>query len=179
MTDPIEPRIVRPEDRDGLPTAAGGDIYATLARGEHTHGGYFLTHAIVPPGGGPPAHVHTREEEAFYILRGEIAFFLDGRMVEVGAGTFLNVPRGTKHRFRNVSDSDAELIFWFAPAGIEGLFDELGEDQARTRTMLLTSRVGPDGEPPGSGIYYDEWRRTAEGWRFATRTLRHDFPGTA
>ena len=74
MTDPIEPRIVRPEDRDGLPTAAGGDIYATLARGEHTHGGYFLTHAIVPPGGGPPAHVHTREEEAFYILRGEIAF---------------------------------------------------------------------------------------------------------
>ena len=56
------------------------------------------------------------------------------------------------------------------------LFDELGEDQARTRTMLLTSRVGPDGEPPGSGVYYDEWRRTAEGWRFAKRTLRHDFP---
>ena len=43
--------------------------------------------------------------------------------------------------------------------------------------MLLTSRVGPDGEPPGSGVYYDEWRRTAEGWRFAKRTLRHDFPG--
>ncbi len=56
------------------------------------------------------------------------------------------------------------------------LFDELDEDQARTRTMLLTSRVGPDGEPPGSGIYYDEWRRTADGWRFARRTLRHDFP---
>ena len=58
------------------------------------------------------------------------------------------------------------------------LFDELGEDQARTRTMLLTSRVGPDGEPPGSGVYYDEWRRSAEGWRFAKRTLRHDFPRT-
>ncbi len=57
------------------------------------------------------------------------------------------------------------------------LFEELGEDSARTRTMLLTSRVGPDGQPPSSGIYYDEWRRTAEGWRFANRTLHHDFPG--
>ena len=57
------------------------------------------------------------------------------------------------------------------------LFEELDGDRARTRTMLLTSRVGPEGEPPSSGVYYDEWRRTAEGWRFAKRTLRHDFPG--
>ncbi len=127
MNDPIEPRIVRPEDRHGAPTAAGGDIYSTLARGEHTHGGYYVTHAVVPPGGGPPAHVHTREEEAFFVLRGRLTFRLDERVVEVGPGTFLNVPRGTKHRFSNDSASEAEMIFWFAPAGIEGLFDELGE----------------------------------------------------
>ncbi len=47
--------------------------------------------------------------------------------ISVAAGTFLNVPRGTKHRFRNASDADAEMIFWFAPAGIEGLLQELGE----------------------------------------------------
>ena len=46
------------------------------------------------------------------------------------AGAFLNVPRGVKHRFRNESTSDAEMIFWFAPAGMEGLFRELGEDPA-------------------------------------------------
>lgn len=57
------------------------------------------------------------------------------------------------------------------------LFEELDGDRARTRTMLLTSRVGPDGERPSSGVYYDEWRRTPQGWRFASRTLRHDFPG--
>ena len=42
-------------------------------------------------------------------------------------GTFVNVPRGTKHHFRNESDAEAEMIFWFTPAGIEGLFEELGE----------------------------------------------------
>ena len=55
------------------------------------------------------------------------------------------------------------------------VFEELGADHARTRTMLLTSRVGPGGQPPSSGIYYDEWQRTPEGWRVARRTLRHDF----
>ena len=120
MSDPIEPRIVRPEDRHGAPTSAGGDIYSMLARGEHTHGGYYLTHAVVPPGGGPRAHVHTREEEAFFVLRGRLTFRLDDAVVEVGPGTFLNVPRGTKHRFSNDSASEAEMIFWFAPAGIDG-----------------------------------------------------------
>ena len=43
--------------------------------------------------------------------------------------------------------------------------------------MLLTSRVGPDGEPPSSGIYYDEWRRTSEGWRFASPHPASRLPG--
>ena len=73
---PSPPRIVRPEEREGVPSAAGGDIYAILATGDETDGSYYLTHAIVPPGGGPPAHIHTREEEAFYVIRGEIDFFI-------------------------------------------------------------------------------------------------------
>ena len=55
------------------------------------------------------------------------------------------------------------------------LFEELSADEARTRTMLLTTRVGPNAGPSTTGVYYDEWRRTPDGWRFARRTLRHDF----
>jgi len=121
-----EPIVIRAEDRVGERTAAGGDVYATLATGAQTHGGYFLVHSVVPPGGGPPAHIHTREEEAFYLLRGELVFQLGDREVTVSAGAFVNVPRGTKHRFYNAAGVDAELLFWFAPAGIEGLFEELG-----------------------------------------------------
>ena len=121
----VPPRIVHAQEREGVPTAAGGDIYADLATGEHTNGSYYLVHAIVPGGGGPPAHIHTREEEAFFVIRGDVTFFVDGDPVIATVGTFLNVPRGTKHQFKNESDEEAEMIFWFAPAGIEGMFAEM------------------------------------------------------
>ena len=71
----VKSRIVRPEERESaVESAAGGDIYATLATGEHTSDACFLIHAIVPPGGGPPAHIHTREEEAFFLISGELTF---------------------------------------------------------------------------------------------------------
>ena len=119
------------EARAGEPSPAGGDVYVTLASGSQTSGGYFLTHAIVPPGGGPPAHTHTREEEAFYVIRGELTFLAGDDEVTAGPGTFVNIPRGMKHRFHNDSDAEAEMIFWFAPADIEGLFRELGESPDR------------------------------------------------
>ena len=51
--------------------------------------------------------------------------------ITAGPGTFVNIPRGMKHRFHNYSDAEAEMIFWFAPADIEGLFRELGESPDR------------------------------------------------
>lgn len=57
------------------------------------------------------------------------------------------------------------------------VFEELTADSARTRTMLVSTRLEGDAtrpRPGSSGVYMDEWRRTAEGWRIARRTLRHD-----
>ena len=56
------------------------------------------------------------------------------------------------------------------------VFDELTPERARTRTTLLVMRFGPEPGDSGTGVYYDEWVKTPEGWRFAARTLRHDFP---
>ncbi len=139
--------LIQPDDRHGVPTAAGGDIYAVLATGDQTNGGYYLTHAIVPPGGGPPAHIHTREEEAFYVVRGELTFLAGDDEVTAPAGAFVQVPRGTKHRFRNNGPEDAEMIFWFTPAGIEGLFRELGEHP---------ERIVEIGERYGTSYFFDE-----------------------
>ena len=57
------------------------------------------------------------------------------------------------------------------------VFDELGPDAARTRTMLLETVMRPeDGRPwlTNTGVYVDAWRRTPEGWKLARREMHHD-----
>jgi len=100
-----------------------GDEYKFLATGNDTDGEYFLVEAIVPPGGGPPPHIQTLEEEAFYILDGELTFYGDDGEIVAGPGTFLNIPKGARHQFRNNSNKVAKMLFFFSPSGIENLFD--------------------------------------------------------
>ncbi|MFO0806265.1 MAG: cupin domain-containing protein [Gemmataceae bacterium] len=106
--------------------AVVGDVYRFLATGEDTNGAYALWEALVPPGGGPPPHVHSREEEGFYILDGEIAFTVNGERIVAKAGTFANMPVGTPHSFRNDSDRPARMLISVAPAGLEKMFFECG-----------------------------------------------------
>src|SRR5437868_4954000 len=100
---------------EGKSIAAAGDLYTFLAVGEDTSRSYALWEAVVPPGGGPPPHVQSREDEGFYILEGEIAFVADGQKVIARKGTFLNVPRGVVHSFKNESQSDARMLILVAP----------------------------------------------------------------
>lgn len=104
-----------------------GDIYRFLATGEQTGGKYAMWEAIVPPGGGPPSHRHSREEEAFYILEGEIAFRVGAEEFVASAGTFANMPIGSLHSFRNESGRLARMLITVAPAGLEEMFFEVGQ----------------------------------------------------
>ena len=113
--------LIRPGDQRKVIYGAG-DEYFYFATGEETDGHYFFLEGIVPPGGGPPPHIQTREEEAFYILEGEVTFYAEGREVIATPGTYLNIPKGVKHNFRNNTDITARMLIFFAPAGIEGLF---------------------------------------------------------
>lgn len=103
-----------------------GDVYSFLATGEDTNGKYALFEAIVPPGGGPPPHVHSREEEGFYILEGEITFTVNGEQLVATAGMFANMPVGTLHSFKNESDHPAKMLISVTPAGLENMFFEVG-----------------------------------------------------
>ena len=119
---------------EGRTIAVVGDVYRFLATGEDTNGTYALWEAFVPPGGGPPPHVHSREEEGFYVLEGEITFTVNGEKVVATAGTFANMPVGTPHNFRNESNKPAKMLISVAPAGLEGMFFEVGVPLAEGAT---------------------------------------------
>jgi hypothetical protein len=90
--------------------------------------------AIVPPGGGPPPHVHSREEEGFYILEGEITFQVGEKRIVATAAMFANMPVGTPHSFKNESGKPAKMLISVAPAGLEGMFFEIGVPVAQGAT---------------------------------------------
>src|ERR1700733_13953440 len=93
-----------------------------------------LWEAIVPPGGGPPPHVHSREEEGFYILEGEIAVQIGDERVLATAGMFANMPVGMPHSFKNESGKPARMLISVAPAGLEKMFFEVGVPVAQGAT---------------------------------------------
>ena len=122
---------------DGRTIAVVGDVYRFLATGDDTNGKYAMWEAIVSPGGGPPPHVHSREEEGFYILEGEITFSINGERVVAKVGVFANMPVGTPHSFKNESDKPARMLISVAPAGLEKMFFEFGVPLPEGSTTAL------------------------------------------
>jgi quercetin dioxygenase-like cupin family protein len=118
---------------EGRTIAVVGDVYRFLATGDETDGRYAMWEAIVPPGGGPPPHIHSREEEAFYVLEGEITFQVGDQRIVAKAGTFANMPIGSLHSFKNSTDKLARMIISVAPAGLEKMFIEVGQPVSSSR----------------------------------------------
>lgn len=130
-----QPTLKKPGE--GRTIGVVGDVYRFLATGEETDGRYALFEALVPPGGGPPPHVHSREEEGFFILEGEITFTINGERVVATAGMFANMPVGTPHSFKNESNKPAKMLISLAPAGLEKMFFEVGVPLAEGATTAL------------------------------------------
>ncbi len=125
MTNTNNPPTLR-KLNEGRTIAVVGDVYRFMATGEDTNGKYAMWEAIVPPCGGPPPHVQSREEEGFFILEGEITFQIGGERVVATAGMFANMPVGVAHSFKNEGQQPAKMLISIAPAGLEKMFFEFG-----------------------------------------------------
>jgi mannose-6-phosphate isomerase-like protein (cupin superfamily) len=74
---------------------------------------------MAPGAHGPETHVHADEDDAFYILDGELTFVLDEGEVPAPEGTFVLVPPGVNHTFLNPLDTPTRVLNIHAPAGFD------------------------------------------------------------
>lgn len=115
---------------EGRAVLLAGGVNRFMATGEDTNGAYAQWEVLVPPSGGPPPHVHTREEECIYVLEGEVILHIGDSRSVAQASTFVGLPMGVPHAFKNESDLPARLLFTVVPAGLEGFFFEAGVEVA-------------------------------------------------
>ena len=103
---------------------------------EDTDGAYSLLEVTVM-GDGPPQHIHKAEEEAFYVLEGEVNIQIGDQTIRGMAGSFGLIPRGTVHTFWNAGSTPAKLLVIISPPGFEQFFIEVvGEEEIDTATFV-------------------------------------------
>lgn len=122
-----------------------GDLYVMKVTGDGSGGAFSVTEMTIAPAprGGAPLHIHTKEDEVFYVLDGSLTFQVGERKVEATAGSCLYVPRGTLHGFANLRGTPLKALVLIVPAGFEKFFEELGE-AAKTLTLPPPSVIAPD-----------------------------------
>jgi quercetin dioxygenase-like cupin family protein len=125
-TVPVLPSIISLPGT-GKVLRALGDEVTVLLSGEQTGGAFTMVQVVTPPGGGPPPHWHTLEDEWFHILEGRAEFWQDGVWTEVPAGTTAFLPRNSRHTYRNCGDTLLRMIVHAAPAGFEVFFERIAE----------------------------------------------------
>ena len=94
--------------------------------GADTGGAYSVLEYVGAPGAGSGRHRHTKEDESFYVVEGEMTFQLEDETSRVPAGGFVRIPVGTNHLFVNSGDQTARALIIITPSGLEGFFAGLG-----------------------------------------------------
>lgn len=120
------------------------------ATARSTGGAYGLVESLIAPGFSPPLHVHHREDEAFWVLEGELSMRCGERTFRARAGSFVFLPRDVPHTFVVEGDAPARMLTLLTPGGGEGLFVEAGRPAER------------DGLPPVAPLDVEGLKRVSE-----------------
>lgn len=118
-----------------------GHLMSVLISTEQTQGAFSLIHGFEIRGLEPPPHTHTREDESFYLLSGEMEFTVGDNMFFAKAGNWMFLPRDIQHSFQ-VKSEKSEVLIQLSPGGFEDYFIEMSEP---AKTMAIPPR--PQGPP--------------------------------
>lgn len=117
--------IVRKDE--GVIRLTGHETFAVKVTGEQTDGAFAFMDGLIEPDHGNVPHIHSMEDEAFYIASGEFEFINGSEKITAGSGDFLYIPKGTRHAFKNIGKKPARLLVFYTPAGPESFFLTHGE----------------------------------------------------
>jgi len=100
--------------------------FSFLSTGRETGDAFSLMHCYFRKGFTAPPHYHKLEDESFYLLEGEIDFYISDKKVKASAGEFVVLPRNIPHHFDLVTET-AKALMLITPAGFEIFFKEFGQ----------------------------------------------------
>src|SRR6516165_5248406 len=102
----------------GLSQRENGNLTTKLAERKDTNGAFFLVEAMLAPGTEPPPHVHTREDELFYVLEGEFDVYVGKEAFRMKTRECVFLPRLKPHAFV-IRSPRLRVLALFTPAGLE------------------------------------------------------------
>jgi quercetin dioxygenase-like cupin family protein len=130
-----------------------GSLWNILADAQETNGQFSVIEILAPEGLEPPRHVHYREDESFYVLEGDITYYVGEETYEASPGTFVFLPRGVPHSFTFETET-IRMLTILAPAGIEAHFrDPRFGEPARELTLP------PPAAPPDIAAFAEDLAR--------------------
>ncbi len=137
---PLAPIALRAGEGEAL--WAFGCLVTVKASAETTGGRVAVLEHLAGRGAGSPLHVHHREDEWFYVMDGELTFWVGGQVIEAPTGAFVFGPREIPHTF-TVGSEQARFLLVTEPAGLEGMLRALGEP-ASSLTIPPAPTAPPD-----------------------------------
>jgi quercetin dioxygenase-like cupin family protein len=125
MTQIYPPKFLAADEGLRLQSGPGRDLVFKLT-GDDTGGAldYFVVE--VAPHGGPPLHIHHRQEETLHVLSGRFTVRVGDEEHVLERGGFAFMPSGLPHAFLNLTDEAAEVIVVYTPGGGHRFYAELG-----------------------------------------------------
>jgi mannose-6-phosphate isomerase-like protein (cupin superfamily) len=133
-------------DREGEAHWFFGGLYTLKATGADTGGAMTVFEVLAGVEAGPPLHVHEREDEALYVLEGEIELHVGDLVTRLGPGGCAFAPRRVPHTWAVTSEPPARLFAVATPAGFDDFVRAFGEP-APALTLPPVPDTPPDPPP--------------------------------
>ena len=121
-----------------------GYLMTFLAERKDTGGQFSLVELVARWGTEPPPHTHANEDEAYYLLEGEMTFHVGEQTIEAGPGDYVWLPRGIQHA-PVAKTPEIRTLVLITPAGLEEAFKQLSEP-AQSPTLPPPPQEPPDAE---------------------------------